>query len=129
MLAPEMQLSGDPHRPLFERVADMLRHLITTGSVKDGAAMPSVRDLLMRYKGRMGTHTVQAAYDLLEREGYLESIPRRGYFAVTDPKKRAKRRQREIIEAYYETRERLSKRGFTDDEQRAALEQFVDDYR
>ena len=52
-------------RPIYEQVKDGLRRLMVTGVIREGEKLPSVR-----------------AYEALEAEGYVYSVPGKGSFAA-----------------------------------------------
>ena len=65
-------------RPIYEQVADKYKSLILTGVLQANEQLPSVRKLAMELS--TNPNTVQKAYALLEREGYLYSVKGRGNF-------------------------------------------------
>ena len=54
-------------RPIYEQVKDGLRRLMVTGVIQEGAINPN---------------TIQRAYEALESEGYVYSVPGKGSFAA-----------------------------------------------
>ena len=67
-------------RPIYEQVKDGLRHLVVTGAVEEGEKLPSVRALASALA--INPNTIQRAYESLEAEGYVYSIPGKGSFAA-----------------------------------------------
>ena len=67
-------------RPIYEQVRDGLRRLMVTGAIQEGEKLPSVRSLASRLA--INPNTIQRAYESLEAEGYLYSVPGKGSFAV-----------------------------------------------
>ena len=67
-------------RPIYEQVRDGLRRLMVTGAIQEGEKLPSVRSLASRLA--INPNTIQRAYESLEREGYLYSVPGKGSFAA-----------------------------------------------
>ena len=68
----------DP-RPIYEQVRDGLRRLMVTGVIREGEKLPSVRSLAGTLA--INPNTIQRAYEQLEKEGYLRSVPGKGSFA------------------------------------------------
>ena len=64
---------------LYAAVAADLARMIRDGTLKDGAALPSVRALCRTR--RISPATVLRAYEALEAEGLVESKPRSGFYA------------------------------------------------
>ena len=67
-------------RPIYEQVRDGLRRLMVTGAIQEGEKRPSVRTLASRLA--INPNTIQRAYESLEAEGYLYSVPGKGSFAA-----------------------------------------------
>ena len=67
-------------RPIYEQVKDGLRQLMVTGVLAPGEKLPSVRSLAMDLA--INPNTIQRAYESLEAEGYVYSIPGKGSFAA-----------------------------------------------
>ncbi len=76
-------------RPLYEQVRDGLRRMIATGALADGEKLPSVRALAAQLA--INPNTIQRAYNELEAEGCICSVPGKGSFAVRDEKNDARR--------------------------------------
>ena len=67
-------------RPIYEQVRDGLRRLMVTGVIQEGEKLPSVRTLASSLA--INPNTIQRAYEALEAEGYLCSVPGKGSFAA-----------------------------------------------
>ena len=67
-------------RDVYLDVADRFIQYIKLGVIKSGEKLPSVRDAA----GDMGINpnTVAKAYSMLEEQGYVLSIPKKGVFAI-----------------------------------------------
>ena len=63
----------------YALIYENLRANITDGTIKYGEKLPSKRAAADSFD--TSVITVEHAYELLESEGYIESRPRRGYFA------------------------------------------------
>lgn len=66
-------------RPIYEQIKDGLRKLIVTGAIKADDKLPSVRALATQLA--INPNTIQRAYNELEGEGYIYSVPGKGSFA------------------------------------------------
>ena len=64
--------------PLYEQLYRAIRADIMSGALAGGARLPSKRKLAANL--RVSQVTVETAYGQLLAEGYLVSVPRRGYF-------------------------------------------------
>jgi len=67
-------------RPIYEQVKDGLRRLMVTGAIREGEKLPSVRTLAGTLA--INPNTIQRAYEALETEGYVYSVPGKGSFAA-----------------------------------------------
>ena len=65
-------------KPLYEQVYDNIKEDIVAGRLRPGEKLPSKRS----FAGNNGisTITIQNAYDQLIGEGYIYSIPKKGYY-------------------------------------------------
>ena len=70
-------------RPIYEQVKDGLRRLMVTGVIQEGEKLPSVRT--MAGSLAINPNTIQRAYEALESEGYVYSVPGKGSFAAPTP--------------------------------------------
>ncbi|RST72007.1 PLP-dependent aminotransferase family protein [Siminovitchia acidinfaciens] len=66
--------------PLYEQLYLYIKEEITEGRLEYGSKLPSKRKLSEFLK--VSQNTVETAYDQLIAEGYIESLPRRGFFVL-----------------------------------------------
>ena len=66
-------------RPIYEQIRDGLKKLIVTGAMAPDEKLPSVRSLATQLS--INPNTIQRAYNELENEGFIYSIPGKGSFA------------------------------------------------
>ena len=67
-------------RPIYEQIKDGLKKLIVTGGLAVDEKLPSVRSLATQLS--INPNTIQRAYNELEGEGYIYSVPGKGSFAA-----------------------------------------------
>ncbi len=67
-------------RPIYEQIKDGLRKLIVTGAMGPDEKLPSVRAMATQLS--INPNTIQRAYNELEGEGYIYSVPGKGSFAT-----------------------------------------------
>lgn len=75
-----MPVKKEPGQNLYQRIYKDLRIQILQGDIRAGAALPSYR--FMRQKYRVNISTVEKAYALLEKNGYIERRQGSGCFAL-----------------------------------------------
>ena len=78
-------------RPIYEQIKDGLRKLIVTGAMAPDEKLPSVRALAAQLA--INPNTIQRAYNELEGEGYIYSVPGKGSFASANAGADQARRQ------------------------------------
>ena len=78
-------------RPIYEQIRDGLRKLIVTGAMQPDEKLPSVRALAQQLS--INPNTIQRAYNELESEGYIYSVPGKGSFASGDTGAEERRKQ------------------------------------
>ena len=78
-------------RPIYEQIKDGLRKLIVTGAISADEKLPSVRSLATQLS--INPNTIQRAYNELEGEGYIYSVPGKGSFATGETGAGASRRR------------------------------------
>lgn len=73
-----IELDSECRKPLYEQIYEFVKNEIQKGKIKPEEKMPSSRALARQLA--VSRSTVDLAYEQLVSEGYLESIPCRGYF-------------------------------------------------
>ena len=73
-----ISLNGESVTPLYEQIYQYLKTEIQRRQILPGECLPSSRALALGLA--VSRSTVDMAYMQLVSEGYIESIPRRGYF-------------------------------------------------
>ncbi len=71
--------NSDP-RPIYEQVGEAIRGAIISGELKPGEALPSIRGLAKDL--RISVITTKRAFEELERDGYIETVPGKGSFVA-----------------------------------------------
>ena len=66
--------------PIYEQILQQVKGLILRGELPEGAALPSMR--LLAKELRISVITTKRAYEELEREGFLLTVPGKGSFVA-----------------------------------------------
>lgn len=66
--------------PIYEQIASQIKSAVIAGEVKPGEPLPSLRFLAKEL--RVSVISTKRAYEELEREGYITSVPGKGSFAA-----------------------------------------------
>ena len=79
-------------RPIYEQIVERLQLLIVRGILEGDSQLPSVRQMASDLS--LNPNTIQKAYAILEKDGYIYSVKGRGNFVsankdLAEGKKRA----------------------------------------
>lgn len=73
-------ISNSSGEPIYDQICKSIKELIMSGKLESGEALPSIRSLAKDL--RISVITTKRAYDELEREGYIDTIPGKGCFVA-----------------------------------------------
>lgn len=73
-------LSTQDSKPMYEQIYQYIKEEIRCGNLGPSKKLPSSRELAKNLK--VSRSTTQLAYEQLVSEGYLEAVPRKGYFVA-----------------------------------------------
>lgn len=73
-------ISNSDRAPIYEQIVRQLKGLILSGVLPEGEALPSMR--LLARDLRISVITTKRAYEELEREGFLTTVPGKGCFVA-----------------------------------------------
>ncbi|MDD6614553.1 MAG: GntR family transcriptional regulator [Lachnospiraceae bacterium] len=66
--------------PIYDQIYTQIKNQIISGSLREDEALPSIRSLAKDL--RISVITTKRAYDELEREGFIYTIPAKGCFVA-----------------------------------------------
>lgn len=66
--------------PIYDQICTQIKNQIISGSLREDEALPSIRSLAKDL--RISVITTKRAYDELEREGFIYTIPAKGCFVA-----------------------------------------------
>ena len=66
--------------PIYDQITRQVKSLILRGELKEGEALPSMR--LLARDLRISVITTKRAYEELEREGFITTVPGKGCFVA-----------------------------------------------
>ncbi len=104
----------DNNLPIYLQIADYIKFLIYRGELAPGARVPSVREMAKMLGAN--PNTVQKAYALLLKEGFLNTKRGIGYFVTPDEGFLQKKKKEDLLNFVKEVRDKLEKLGFTAEE-------------
>ncbi len=71
-------ISNSSGKPIYEQITDQIKNSIITGSLREGDSLPSMR--LLAKELHVSVITTKRAYEDLERDGFIETVPGKGSF-------------------------------------------------
>ena len=66
--------------PIYDQITRQIKGLILRGELREGEALPSLR--LLARELRISVITTKRAYEELEREGFITTVPGKGCFVA-----------------------------------------------
>ena len=90
-------ISNASGEPIYTQIVTQIKTLILEGRLKEGEALPSMRNLAMQL--RISVITTKRAYEELERDGFIESYTGKGSFVRAQNKELFREEQLKKIEA------------------------------
>ena len=76
----EIVLSNSSDKPIYEQIAAQVRDAVATGELAAGEQLPSIRALAAQL--RISAITTKRAYQDLEAQSYVTTIPGKGCFVA-----------------------------------------------
>lgn len=97
-------ISNSSGQPIYDQISSQIKSMIMTGALKEGDALPSMRFLAKEL--RISVITTKRAYEELERDGFIVSVPGKGSYVAgknldfvrEEQLRRIEERMQEIVE-------------------------------
>lgn len=77
-------ISNSIQEPIYEQIVKQIKNQIIKGSLPEGDALPSIRSLAQELQ--ISVITTKRAYEELERDGFIETVPGKGSFISSQNK-------------------------------------------
>ena len=74
-------ISNASDKPIYDQIYTQIRAHILAGALEPGQALPSIRALAKDL--RVSVITTKRAYDELEKEGYVNTVPGKGCYVAS----------------------------------------------
>ena len=74
-------ISNANDQPIYEQIYNQLKSAIISDKMQEGEILPSIRNLAKDL--RISVITTKRAYDELERDGFIYSVPGKGSFVAS----------------------------------------------
>lgn len=95
----ELLLSNTSLKPIYEQITAQIKAMIMQGELKPGDSLPSMRALAKSL--HISVITAQHAYEDLQKEGFIETIPGKGTFVAATNQEFIREENLRIIEQHF----------------------------
>lgn len=107
-----INISNASGEPIYLQIASQIKTLILEGKLKEGDALPSMRNLALEL--RISFMTTKRAYEQLEEDGFIESYTGKGSFVKAQNMEIYREEQIKALEALLmEAGDKAKKCGIT----------------
>lgn len=89
-------ISNISKEPIYEQITKQIKDNIINGILSQGELLPSIRSLAKELK--ISVITTKRAYEELEREGFIETVPGKGSYVSAQNKEFLKEKKIKSIE-------------------------------
>lgn len=100
-------ISNSVDTPLYEQVKEQIKNKIVANELKAGELLPSIRSLAKDL--RISVITTKNAYDELEKESYVKTIPGKGTYVANKNTELIKEEQLQKVEGLIDTAVSIAK--------------------
>lgn len=83
-----INISNTSTIPLYEQIQTQIKNQILNGNLKPGEGLPSIRNLAKELK--VSIITTKRAYEVLEKDGFIETVIGKGTFVSNQNTERLK---------------------------------------
>lgn len=121
-------ISNSSGEPIYEQITKQIKNLIFNETLCKGDSLPSIRNLAQELK--ISVITTKRAYEELEREGFIETIPGKGSYVAGQNKELLREKRMKLIEdKLLEAIEEGKLIGLSLDDLKDMLDILSDNYR
>ena len=122
----EIVISNSSDKPIYEQIASQIREQVLTGVLAAGDKLPSIRSLATQL--RISAITTKRAYQDLEAQGYINTVPGKGCFvAGNNLELLREERLRKVEDSLARAVSEARSAGITTDELREMLDLLLED--
>ena len=100
-------ISNSSNKPIYEQITEQIKNKIVSNELKTGELLPSIRTLAKDL--RISVITTKNAYDELEKEGFVETVPGKGTYVANKNVELIKEEQLAKIQDLLDTAVQLAK--------------------
>ena len=89
-------ISNLSEQPIYEQITTQIKDLIIKGELREAEMLPSIRSLAKELQ--ISVITTKRAYEELERDGYITTVPGKGSFVAAQNRELLKESRMRIVE-------------------------------
>jgi GntR family transcriptional regulator len=89
-------ISNSSGEPIYEQIKNQIKNLVFNEKIIEGDLLPSIRNLAQELK--ISVITTKRAYDELENEGFIQTVPGKGSYVAGQNKELLKEKRIKLIE-------------------------------
>ena len=92
-------ITSNSSLPIYEQILHQIRDQVVSGTLKENDSIPSIRTLARELQ--VSVITTKRAYEELEKEGVIVSVPGKGFYVCKQNNDFLKEKQRSYLEERY----------------------------
>lgn len=89
-------ISNASNEPIYNQISNQIKGSIIKGDLEEGELLPSIRGLARDLQ--ISVITTKRAYEELEKEGFIETVPGKGSYVAIHNRELIKEKKLKIIE-------------------------------
>lgn len=89
-------ISNTSEQPIYEQISEQIKDSIINNELQEGSLLPSIRNLAAELK--ISVITTKRAYEELEKEGFLTTVPGKGTYVAAQNKELLREARLRIVE-------------------------------
>lgn len=89
-------ISNSSEAPIYEQIVSQAKNAIMRGDLAENEPLPSIRSLARELQ--ISVITTKRAYEELEREGYIATVPGKGSFVAAQNKELLREARIKVVE-------------------------------
>ncbi len=89
-------ISNSSGEPIYEQITNQVKSAIMKGELSEGELLPSIR--LLAKELQISVITTKRAYEELEREGFIQTVPGKGSYVSSQNKELLKEKRLKELE-------------------------------
>lgn len=89
-------ISNSSDMPIYEQITSQIKNMIMRGELIENELLPSIRSLAKELQ--ISVITTKRAYDELEQEGYVVSVPGKGSFVAAQNRELMREARIKVVE-------------------------------